>query len=118
MTWLRRWARQVWPRREPRECCWYHGGDWHAVSAMALDVLKRARTEGIAAEDMEEYALAHAAAAGTGLWQSEALATLFSVADAIQPAKGPGYVNGQHRSQAMLDAGVRRAVVLRMVWPS
>ncbi|MEV5787809.1 hypothetical protein ACGFWD_40905 [Streptomyces sp. NPDC048448] len=40
------------------------------------------------------------------------------MADAIQPAKGPGYVNGQHRSQAMLDAGVRRAVVLRMVWPS
>ncbi|MFE9769441.1 hypothetical protein ACFYPC_33815 [Streptomyces sp. NPDC005808] len=118
VTWRQRWARQVLPRRGTRECCWYHGGDWHAVSAMALDVLKRARAQSVAPEEMGEYAVAHAAAAAAGVsrWQIEALASLFSVANAIQPARGPGYVNGQHRAQALLDAGVRRSVVLRMVW--
>lgn len=114
MGW-RRWVRQVLPRRTARTCCWYHGGDWHAVSAMALDALNRARAQEIAAEDMEEFAAAHAAAAGADRWQSEALATLFSVSDAIQPASESGYVNGQHRSQAMLEAGVRRTVVLWIV---
>jgi hypothetical protein len=28
-----------------------------------------------------------------------------------------GYVNGQHRARAMMDAGVRRTVVVRDVWP-
>ncbi|MFF9143000.1 hypothetical protein ACF09G_36275 [Streptomyces albogriseolus] len=111
----RRWVYQILPRREARSCCWYHGGDWHAVSEMALKVLKHAQEQEVAAEDMEEFAVAHAAAAGAGRWQSEALATLFSVADAIQPASGVGYVNGQHRAQALLEAGVRRTVVLWIV---
>ncbi|MGM9470352.1 nucleic acid/nucleotide deaminase domain-containing protein [Streptomyces murinus] len=34
----------------------------------------------------------------------------------IQPDSGGGYVNGQHRAQAMLEAGVRRTVVLRYVY--
>ncbi|WP_331732040.1 hypothetical protein [Streptomyces sp. NBC_00989] len=116
VTWWRRWARQAWPRRGARGCCWYHGGDWHEVSAMALDVLKQARAQPVAPQDMEQYAVAHADAAGASRWQVEALATLFNVADAIQPSRNPGYINGQHRAQALLDAGVRRTVVLRMVW--
>uniref|UniRef100_UPI002F9173FB hypothetical protein n=1 Tax=Streptomyces cellulosae TaxID=1968 RepID=UPI002F9173FB len=111
----RRWVYQILPRREARSCCWYHGGDWHAVSEMALKVLKHAQEQEVAAEDMEDFAVAHAAAAGAGRWQSEALATLFSVSDAIQPASGGGYVNGQHRAQALLEAGVRRTVVLWFV---
>lgn len=115
--WWRRWVRQLLPRRGAgtRGCCWYHGGDWHEVASMALEVLKRARAEAVAAQDMEEFAVAHAGAAGAGRWQMEALATLFSTADAIQPARQVGYINGQHRAQAMLEAGVRRTVVLRTV---
>ncbi|MGW7196210.1 hypothetical protein [Streptomyces chryseus] len=114
--WWRRWMRQVLPRRGARSCCWYHGGDWHTVNAMALQVLKRARARSVDPEDMEEFALAHAAAAGATQWQTEALATLFNTADAIQPSSETRYINGQHRAQAMLDAGVRRTVVLRAVY--
>lgn len=39
-----------------------------------------------------------------------------SVADAIQPASETVYINGQHRAQAMLEAGVRRTVVLHQVY--
>ncbi|MCZ1011913.1 hypothetical protein [Streptomyces lydicus] len=115
----RRWMRQAMPRHGTgaRDCCWYHGGDWHVVSAMALDVLKQARTQGIDAEDMEQYAVEHEAAAGATEWETEALATLFSTADAIQPdSSGTGYINGQHRAQAMFDAGVHRTVVMRTTW--
>lgn len=105
VTWRRRWARQIRPRRGGSECCWYHGGDWHAVSAMALDFLRRSRVESVVAEDMRQYAVVHAAAAGASRWQTEASATLFSLADAIQPSSGPGFINGQHRAQALLEAG-------------
>lgn len=117
VPWWRRWMRQVLPRRgDARSCCWYHGGDWHTVNAMALQVLDRVRAQSVDPDDMEEFATAHAAAAGASRWQGEALATLFSVADAIQPASETGYINGQHRAQAMLEAGVRRTVVLHHVY--
>ncbi|GAA4031002.1 hypothetical protein [Streptomyces plumbiresistens] len=38
VPWWRRWVRQVLPLRGARTCCWYHGGDWHTVNAMALQV--------------------------------------------------------------------------------
>ncbi|MFJ3182342.1 hypothetical protein ACIPJN_28675 [Streptomyces sp. NPDC086796] len=116
VRWWRRWTRQVLPRRGARTCCWYHGGDWHTVSAMALDVLQRARAQGVEADDVEELAVAYAAAVGATGWETEALATLFNLADAIQPDSETGYINGQHRSQALLEAGVRRTVVLRHVY--
>ncbi|MDX3695026.1 hypothetical protein PV726_32750 [Streptomyces europaeiscabiei] len=116
VSWWRRWMRQVLPRRgDARSCCWYHGGDWRMVNVMALQVLQRARAQSVDPDDMEEFATAHAAAAGATQWQTEALATLFNTADAIQPSSASGYINGQHRAQAMLDAGVRRTVVLRHV---
>lgn len=115
VSWWRRRLRQALPRRGARSCCWYHGGDWHAVSTLALQVLRRARAQGVEPDDMEEFAIAHAAAAGVTGWQVEALATLFNTDDAIQPSSETGYVNGQHRTQAMIEAGVRRTVVLRTV---
>jgi hypothetical protein len=116
VPWWRRWSRQVLPRRGIRTCCWYHGGDWHTVNAMALQVLERAQAQSVDPDDMEEFANVHAAAAGATRWQTEALATLFNTADAIQPASEAGYINGQHRAQAMLEAGVRRTVVLHHVY--
>lgn len=117
VRWWRRWARQALPRRGALSCCWYHGGDWHAVSAMALDVLERGRAQSVAPEGMKEFAVAQAVAAGACGWEREALATLFDTADAIQPDSEGRYINGQHRSQALLEAGVRRTVVLRIVEP-
>lgn len=31
-----------------RTCCWYHGGDWHYVSGVAVDLLEQARRRGAA----------------------------------------------------------------------
>ncbi|MFD9565824.1 hypothetical protein [Streptomyces sp. NPDC059994] len=64
---------------------------------------------------MEEFAIAHADAAGASRWQMEALATMFNTADAIQPDSDNGYINRQHRAQAMLEQGVRRTIVLRHI---
>lgn len=105
MPWWRRWTRQVLPRHSARSCCWYHGGDWHTVNAMALEVLRWAHAQGVDPEGMEGFATAHAAAAGAMRWETEALATLFNIANAIQPDEEVRYINGQHRSQAMLEAG-------------
>ncbi|MFM9633282.1 MULTISPECIES: hypothetical protein [Streptomyces] len=116
VPWWRRWTRQVLPRRSARSCCWYHGGDWHTVNAMGLEVLREAHAQDVDPEGMEGFATAHAAAAGATRWQTEALATLFNTANAIQPDKEVRYINGQHRSQAMLEAGVRRTVVLHHVY--
>ncbi|MFF8601757.1 hypothetical protein ACF065_27050 [Streptomyces sp. NPDC015232] len=115
VPWWRRWARQVLPRRAARTCCWYHSGDWHRVNAMALEVLKLARVQSVDPDDMEEFATGHGAAVCATRWETEALATLFSIGDAIQPSSDTGYINGQHRAQAMLEAGVRRTVVLHYV---
>ncbi|MEC4575082.1 hypothetical protein [Streptomyces virginiae] len=114
--WWRRWTRQVLPRRATRTCCWYHGGDWHRVNAMALQVLSDARAQSVGADDVQEFAVAYAASISATDWETEALSTLFSTWDAIQPDGEGGYINGQHRSQAMLEAGVRRTVVLRHVY--
>ncbi|MGW2272592.1 hypothetical protein [Streptomyces yangpuensis] len=116
VPWWRRWLRQVMPQEATRTCCWYHGGDWHRVNAMALQVLRGARAQSLRAEDVEEFAVAYAALVGATDWETEALATLFNTWDAIQPDSEGGYINGQHRSQAMLEAGVRRTVVLRHVY--
>lgn len=87
----RRWVRQVLPRRGgTRSCCWYHGGDWHRVNAMALQVLQQALAQSVDPDDMEEFAIAHAAAVGATRWETGVLATLLSIADAIQPSSGIG----------------------------
>lgn len=112
--WLRRVTRQLLPRRSGQGCCWYHGGDWHTVSRTAIRLVQRARAERVPAREIADYVEREAAAdAGLTLWEREALGTLVSHADAIQPFESArGYVNGQHRAQAMLDAGVRRTIVM------
>ncbi|MFJ9893457.1 hypothetical protein ACIQPR_08995 [Streptomyces sp. NPDC091280] len=104
-----------------RSCCWYHEGDWHRVNDMALTVLARAREEDVKPEDMKRYADEYAAAAGASKWERAALYSLYCPPVAIQPSGdayiSDAFINGQHRVQAMRDAGVRRTVVLRLVWP-
>ncbi|MQS16434.1 hypothetical protein F7Q99_30630 [Streptomyces kaniharaensis] len=116
-SWWRRWWRQAVPTRQVHDCCWYHRGDWHTVNRMAIAILAEGTEAGVAADDMADFADERAMKAGADEWQQEALYSLFSLGVAIMPCEGGGYVNGQHRSQAMLDAGVRHTVVVRDVWP-
>ena len=112
LPWWRRWLRQAVPLHGTRDCCWYHGGDWHQVSRMAIDVLAEAEAQGVEAADMYVFADEYAVAAGASAWQRSALDSLFSLAVAIQPYRSGGYINGQHRSRVQIEAGVRRTVVL------
>lgn len=114
-------ARSWTDRLLRRRCCWYHSGDWHRVNDMALTALSRARDEDVKADDMRRYADAYAAVAGASKWERAALYSLYCPPVAIQPSGDDyisnGFINGQHRVQAMRDAGVGRTVVLRLVWP-
>jgi len=116
----RRLGRQIVPRRGGRSCCWYHQGDWHAVTATAIDVLRLARADGDV-EDLHLRAVELARDLALSGWQWQALESLFldpiQVAEPESRAIGVGYVNGRHRAQAMLDQGVHRTVVVVYDWP-
>lgn len=53
--WWRRLGRQLVPRRTGRDCCWYHGGDWHEVSKRAIRLLRQAQRAGVAVDDIAGY---------------------------------------------------------------
>jgi hypothetical protein len=112
LPWWRRWLRQAVPVHGTRDCCWYHGGDWHEVSRMALVVLAEAEAQGVEPGDMYLFADEYAMAADASRWQRQALDSLFSLANAIQPYRSGGYINGQHRSRVLIESGVRRTVAL------
>lgn len=120
--WWRRLARQVVPRRSPRDCCYYHGINWRQVSASAIRIMRQARRDGLHGEALSAQADELAAAQGLPSEEELALAELLCDHSAIQP--GPRvssgrryYGNGRHRTTAMLDAGVRRTVVIQWRYP-
>lgn len=123
--WWRRLGRQVMPRRRPLTCCWYHGVDWAKATEAAIAALAAADAEP-REHDPDEHpedermiaAVAALRAQGLDERVLEAAETLFVAA--IQPEGPDGvvpYINGRHRVQAMLDAGVRRTVIGRWIEP-
>lgn len=117
VPWWRRLGRQLIARRGARTCCWYHGGDWHVVSRVAVRLTAQARTSGVAFDETVGYVLSQPAARALTGWEQQALYSLMT--DTIRPysswPRRKGYNNGQHRAQAMIDAGVRRTLVERRV---
>jgi hypothetical protein len=115
--WWRCLARQLLPRREVRDCCYYHSINWRQVSAAAIRVTRQARREGLAGVAFGDRVTALARAQGLPAGEAEALDVLLADHTAIQPGRRSrlrrGYTNGRHRTTAMLDSGVRRTVVVR-----
>ncbi|MGA3526466.1 hypothetical protein [Melissospora conviva] len=115
VPWWRRFGRQLVPCRRGRDCCWYHGGDWQKVTRLAIRLAEQAKADGISFDDTVSYVLDHPEARRLTEWEREALDSL--LVDTIRPyapwPRREGYNNGQHRAQAMLDAGVRRVLVER-----
>ncbi|MEV4708709.1 hypothetical protein [Actinoplanes sp. NPDC049316] len=113
VPWWRRLGRQLVPRRGGRGCCWYHGGDWHSVSRLAVRLARQARAAGVTFDDTATWVTSHPDVQALSMWERDALLSLF--VDTIRPdARWPsseGYNNGQHRAQALLEAGVRRTVI-------
>jgi hypothetical protein len=113
IPWWRRFARQILPRRGGRDCCWYHGGDWHRVSDIAIRLIEQAARDQIPRQEVPDWTCRQARAGQLSGWELEALNSLVDPALAVQPnEEGDGYLNGQHRSQAMLDAGVHRTLIV------
>lgn len=113
-------ANQAWPRRGPGPCanrqeCWYHRGDWHTASRAAIRLTTRAVADGVPDEDLALHIADHAERLLTG-WELEAAISL--VLYPIQHEERRWFINGRHRTQAMLDAGVRRTLVARWRTPA
>ncbi|MFZ0120738.1 MAG: carboxymuconolactone decarboxylase family protein [Pseudonocardiaceae bacterium] len=116
VPWWRRLVRQVLPSRRTEYCCWYQSGDWHKVSETAIRLVRQSQRNAVPTDGIASHVLAQAETEGLTGWELDALDTIVSPADGIQiEPDGDGhrfYINGQHRAQALLDAGVHRTIVI------
>lgn len=112
----RRLLRQMWPRRGPLgTCCWYHGGDWHVANKLAIELSGAALRAGVDPDDVSAHVRDELRTRDLDPWTKAAVKSLVSPDVGIDPGRvrwKPRFVNGQHRAQAMLEAGVRRALVV------
>ncbi|OZV71802.1 hypothetical protein CA850_32875 [Micromonospora echinospora] len=125
--WWRRLFRQVVPRRTGPSCCSYHRVDWAEASVAAITALARADAGELDQDPDQEHDdhqhkrmfAALEVLRGAGLHEATLKAAESSLfLDPIQPETSDGvvpYINGRHRVQAMLDAGVRRTIIGRWV---
>ena len=125
-------GRQISPRRGSRDCCTYHSVDWHRVTAVAIDVARRApeapgawdedgsdwdsdgeswrRAEGRISELLTASVLSDE--------ERRAAESLLLPYDGIILGHMAGdhqlsYTGGMHRAHALLIAGVRRTLIIR-----
>jgi hypothetical protein len=103
MPWLRRLARQVAPRRLGDGCCWYHAGDWHRVSRMALRIFRQVQQREPIPSEAQTDAVQQASTAGKDDWTNDALESLLT--DPIHLDRDIGYINGRHRAKSHAGCG-------------
>lgn len=116
--WSRRLGRQLIPDHTNRDCCWYHGGNWQSATRAAIAFLRQAQRAGIPSDDIADHVNTLAEEAALPSWEREAIDSLIEPSIAISLLNsGKGYINGQHRSQALLDMGVRRTIVTEWEYP-
>lgn len=98
------------PRRPYVEasCCDYHAGDWRTVMDVIGHVVEGREQLELSPEDRVAYRDAVLAATPDGTWLQAAAESLWSDPICLN---GAGWVNGQHRAQAAIDAGARRLLV-------
>jgi hypothetical protein len=123
ISWPDRLRRQILRRTDVRDCCEYHSVNWHRVSRTAIRIARQADRSGARGDELADQARALAESA-EDLTPAEraAAATLVCPAEGIQLCRSgtwrTAYVNGQHRSQAILGAGVLRTVIVRWRQPA
>lgn len=98
-----------------RDCCWYHGGDWDAVTRIAVRLITERESAGVGDDDeLRAHVIDAARAEGVSTWALTALDSLLADPIAIHRAddeRAASFVNGQHRTRAMRDAGMRAVLV-------
>ncbi|MDT4995487.1 MAG: hypothetical protein QOH97_5379 [Actinoplanes sp.] len=112
---IRRRVRQLTPRPTARDCCDYHRQDWALASETAIRLLARAKAEGIDGEPAGERVMELAKAEGISKTDSDAVRCLVDTCDPLMLDDDGDIYAGRHRIQAMIDQGVRRTVLLRLV---
>jgi hypothetical protein len=118
ITWPRRLRHQIFPK-PPNDCCWYHSVDWRKAAPEAVRIAHEIgvwRTMDV--DDMYEAAESLVRASGLPEPEASGAWSLLEPGEGIQASIRPGgdwglFINGQHRTQAMLEAGVRCTVILR-----
>lgn len=103
---LRR-LRSLGRRPTAQGCCWYHTGDWHTVTELAIRLVGQAQAVGVTGEDVTDHAIAAARAEGVTGWTLEALASLVSTATGIMLGDDPDdqwIYEGRHRITALREA--------------
>ncbi|KPM55665.1 hypothetical protein ACG83_10270 [Frankia sp. R43] len=111
--WRRRY-RQAVPLRGGRDCCWYHGGDWHVASSLAVRLLREAARGGEADQDELGYQVVTAGrTVDLPGWERKAFESLLNDPICLEDGE---YINGRHRASAMMAAGVRATVVQVVLW--
>jgi hypothetical protein len=119
VSWRRRLARQVGPHTRLRDCCWHHSVDWQQASATAVGIARQIKGERIRGEaEMDDRALELIEAAGLPEGQKDAVFILVPPScgitlDVLAGDSRLSYIDGRKRSHAMMEAGVRRTVVIR-----
>jgi hypothetical protein len=118
--WWKILYRQAVPVRRRRDCCYYHRVDWHAVCAAAARIVRQEGRMGLA-DDMDRV-LKLSDAAGLPGAETEALGELLLDGTGVQINRYDDgtryYINGRHRTTAMLEAGVRRTVIIKWNAPA
>jgi hypothetical protein len=127
-----RLGRQLFPRRQARNCCIYHSVNWHRVSAVAIDVARQVpdaprlwdencspsdpdgeiweQTWSRIGELLTASALTDAERrfAESLLWPGDGI-----IVGHMAGHRDLSYTGGMHRAHALLAAGVRRTVIIR-----
>jgi hypothetical protein len=97
-----------------RNCCWYHGGDWAAVTDTAVRLIAAVEATAGTDNELRDKVLTAARAEGLSKWALIALNTLLIDPISINEATDEhpaSFVNGQHRTRAMRDAGLSAVLV-------
>lgn len=116
LTWRQRILRQVAPRRGVRDCCYYHGQDFHAIAGTVNWVHKRLCRSGLDGEGADDLRFRLLEEAVLSEDERTTAMLLLEEDCGIHIWRPPGerrwtYQEGRHRARALMDAGVRRVLV-------
>lgn len=112
LTWPQRLARQVFPYRGVRDCCYYHRQDFHAIAATVNAVHRQVRRSGLDGDDADELRYRLLEQASLSQDERTTASLLLDPGCGIHVWRPAGqrwtYEDGRHRARALMDAGVRR----------
>jgi hypothetical protein len=121
ISWPQRVIRQVRPQRQARDCCLPHATDWHLASKAAIRIARQACRGNPDEEELIDRLYELTEASGLPERERGAVWSLLWPGCGIfidRHAGKRGYFDGRHRARAIMDAGVRRTVIARWIWPN